>query len=206
MGFLIFILIIIAAFGATTWVLGLIVSMLIAFVFQKSPECEKWQSYGKYATYFGIPVWVIVSIFMELHPDDTFYLKEFSRASLRQPPSSSKVVAQSASMFSLRNEYCAYSRIEISPEDYSRLLAEIDADRPFISREKRSENNQDGKRVTVEESKIWETENQHDVWEAAKYISVKSSYVRPVPSDQFQHFSLLFLIDGKHVEVNSCRT
>lgn len=64
----------------------------------------------------------------------------------------------------------------------------------------------DGRHIIKIQSFVWETVDQKIVWEHAKHIHEKSSFVRQVPSDKSQHFSLLFLIDEKHVEVNSCRT
>jgi hypothetical protein len=149
---------------------------------------------------------ILVFGYFELHPGDDFYLKEFEKVTLRTPPISSRVAARSASLFALHNESCSYSRIEMSQQDYLHLFECIDADHRFVHGTTRLETVVDGKVFIHEQSKILETDNQHEVWNRAKYIPERASYVRLVPKDSSRHYSLMFLSDGKHIEVNSCRT
>ena len=134
----------------------------------------------------AIPLWLVVSVYVELHPGDAFYLKEFNKVLLRAAPPSAKVVGKSASLFSLRNEYCAYSRIEISPKDYMMLLSEVENDPRFTV----------GNGV--------ETQDQSDVWHENGYIGASRSFERKKLESLWVDYAVFFLKDGRHVEINSC--
>lgn len=107
--------------GAVIYLLSLAASMLIGYALRGRLDQRKWQSHGKYVVIVGFTLWTVSAFYFEFHPDDDFYLKEFSIVALRDPPNLARVVAKSASLFGLHSgESCSYSRIQVSQQDYLR--------------------------------------------------------------------------------------
>jgi hypothetical protein len=203
---MIFLLVLIPLAGLAIYLLGMAASWVVGFALQGRSNQKRWQLLAKYVVIVGIPVWLITDTYLSLNPNDDFYLREFKNVTLQEPPRSAKVAAKSASLFGLHSgEACSYARIEISQQDYSALHKSIDADPRFKVAKRRYEKLVDGKIVIHEVSEVLESDNQHNVHNATKFIPEKSSYVRHDPNNKYQHNSLLFLADEKHIEVNSCR-
>lgn len=74
----------------------------------------------------------------------------------------------------------------MSSKDYSWLLSEVENDPRFVV------------------GAGTETDEQKYVWDKAGYIDVRHSFEQERPGAIWQEFSVLFLEDGRHVEVNSC--
>lgn len=190
--------------GAVIYLFGWAASEFIGYALRGRQNQQKWQSRGKYAVMAGTPILLVCAFHYAAQGSDDFHLERFSLVALRDPPKLARVVAKSSSSFGLHSgDSCAYSRIEVPRHDYLELLASIAADRRFTPGIRRYEEIVEGKRVIYEENKVLESELQAEVWNDAGYISEKTSYVRPVP-EFVKHYSLIFLSDEKHIEVNSC--
>lgn len=190
--------------GALIYLLGWTTSELIGYALRGKRNQKKWQSRGKYAVMAGTAILLVCAFHYVGQGSDDFHLTRFSLVALRDPPKLARVVAKSSSSFGLHSgDSCAYSRIEVPQHEYLELLASITADPRFTPGIRRYEKIVEGKRVIYEESKVLESELQAEVWKDAGYISEKTSYVRSVP-EFWEHYSLIFLSDEKHIEVNSC--
>lgn len=172
---------------AAIYFLGLVVSLAIGFVLQGKPYAQKWQSCGKYLVIIGIPLWGLSACFFSLHPSDDVYLQRFSEVVLRDTPKSARVVEKSPSLFGLHSgESCTYSRIALSQQDYSSLYGSLSSDSRFTERMSGSEIRQ-------------------NVPSFGEYIPDKSSFIRADVVKPFnRQYALVFLSDGKHIEVHSC--
>lgn len=181
MALLAFLAILATAAGAIIYILGLATFASIGYALRGKCDQKKWQARGKYSVMAGVLLSIVGAFYFATHEGDDFHLERFAIVALRDPPKLARVVAKSSSNFGLHSgESCAYSRIEVPQQDYSRLLTSIAADHRFILGTIKHKKVVEGKLVIYEESKILETEEQHEVHRDAGYISEKSSYVRLV--------------------------
>lgn len=64
-------------------------------------------------------------------PDNSFYKDEFSKVTLREIPGSAVFIEKSADIPDFHGDYCSSSQIQLSPEDYAKLLNELKNDTIF---------------------------------------------------------------------------
>jgi len=188
------------------YLFGWAVSVAIGLALRGRLDAKKWQSRGKFAVIVGIPIWLIYAIYLSFHPRDDFYLQRLSLVALRDTPKSARVVAKSPSLFGLHSgESCAYSRMEISHQDYSNFYESIASDPRFFTGYKWYQEMRDGKLVDIEEDKVSMSENRWEVERIAGEIPTKMSYLRSDPEQPFnRQYALIFLSDEKHIDVYSC--
>lgn len=140
----------------------------------------RWERRVKLATLIGLLAVIAFMAYRAVNPGDARYLEQFAEVSLRPPPASARVVARSAPYPDLRGESCSYSKIEMSNADYTRLLMELEADQRLRA-------------GTVIASEGLRSPNH-------------KSFTRQLPGNDEHRLSLLFLGDGRNVEVNVCVT
>lgn len=183
--------------------LGVVASITIGFTLRGRSDAGRWQARGKYAVIIGTPLFLAWSCYLQFQPNADFYLQRFSDVALQAAPSSAKVVAKSPSLFGLHSgESCAYSRIQLSREDYATLLKSIATDSRFTSAFSRTVTIKDGKTVIHETDLIPDTEMRQAVSHGAGYLPQKSSFIRQ--NTENREYGLIFLADEKHIEVHSC--
>jgi hypothetical protein len=164
-----------------------IVVFAASFIFRGQQNIDRWKSLARYIVYFVSLVFFVFTGYRIVHPSDKQFLSDFSRVALRDVPSSAQVVAKSANVFYLHgDEYCAYSRIRLSSQDYSRLKSEIQNDQRF--------------KVGLE----MESDVRNEALLSTRDISIQSIYVR-YPAERYQkNQTLIFLSDLNHIDVNAC--
>jgi hypothetical protein len=157
------------------------------FIFRGQQNKDRWKSLTRCTVYSVSFVFFVFTAFRIAHPSDKQFLRDFSRVALRDVPSSAQVIAKSAIVFYLHgDEYCAYSRIRLSSQDYSRLKSEIQNDQRFT--------------VGLE----MESDVRNEALLGTRDISIQSIYVR-YPAERYQkNQTLIFLSDLNHVDVNAC--
>lgn len=69
--------------------------------------------------------------FTAVYPTDDFYFGEFETITSRKIPDSAKVLTKSASYPDLHGDYSSNATIELSPQDYQQLFAQIQQDKCF---------------------------------------------------------------------------
>lgn len=138
----------------------------------------RWERRVKLGTLIALLAVIAFIAWRALYPGDARYLEQFTEVSLRPAPASARVVARSAPYPDLRGESCSYSKIEMSTADYTRLMTELEADKRLRSGT-----------VIVSEG-----------LRGPNHIS----FTRQLPGLDEHRLSLLFLGDGRNVEVNIC--
>ena len=203
MASIVFIFSVVAIIAAAIYLLGVATSIAIGFCLQGRPDVGRWQARGKYTIIIGIPLlWVFLS-YLSLNPNDDFYLQRLSDVSLQAAPKSARVVAKSPSLFGLHSgESCAYSRISLSQEDYEKLFKSIETDPRFTPAFKSVSKMIDGKPVNHQTDLIPDSEMRQAVSRSAGDLPLNSSFIRP--NTDHHEYGLIFLADGKHIEVHSC--
>ncbi len=181
-------LLLLAFLGSVIILIGRLAAKIIGFATGGRSDRAKWEARARYVTYAGLLLSLAYSIYGAMYPSDDFFLAEFKEVTLREPPFSSKIVAKSASYPDLHGDYCSYSRIELTPTDYSALLGEIEADSCF------------------EPSEEVGSDEQQEALKAVPVIPTEKSFTRPKPGKPDHHLTVKFLSGGKHVEVSLCVT
>lgn len=137
----------------------------------------RWERRVKLGTLIALLAAIAFMTWRAVYPGDARYLEEFTAVSLRPPPDSARVVERSASYPDLRGDSCSYSKIEMSRADYARLLSELEADKRLRAGTLAAEGLRSPNRI---------------------------SFTHVLPGVDDQRLSLLFLGDGRNVEVNIC--
>ena len=78
------------------------------------------------------PIWTIYEIYTAIYPTDSFYFDEFKDITLREIPSSAKIIRKTASYPDFHGDYASVSLIKLSPTDYNSLLIELNNDKRII--------------------------------------------------------------------------
>jgi len=92
----------------------------------------------KYLKVIGIslliiaPIWTFYEIYTAIYPTDSFYFKEFKDVTLREIPSSAKIIKKTASYPDFHGDYASVSLIRLSQKDYNSLLTELNNDNRII--------------------------------------------------------------------------
>lgn len=72
--------------------------------------------------------WIAYSVFTAIYPTDAFFFNEFREVTLRDAPSSSKVIHKTASFPDFHGDYGSASLIGLSSVDYQSLLSALSND------------------------------------------------------------------------------
>lgn len=140
----------------------------------------RWERRVKVGTLVLLLLAIGLLAYRAFHPGDAHYLEEFSAVSLRPAPDSARVVERTAPLDQLRGDRCSHAKIALSNADYTRLLAELEAD----------------KRLRAGSDKAYE----------GRHAPQRKSFTHAMPISTEQRLTLQFLGDGRNVEVNICAT
>ncbi|HET7833492.1 MAG TPA: hypothetical protein VFK88_11070 [Gallionella sp.] len=173
---------------AIVFLLGKLAEYLTRLATPGRQDQIKWGIRAKYGTYLGLFIFLTYSTYTAIYPNDGFFLSEFKEVTLREPPKSSNVVAKSASYPDFHGDYCSYSRIELSPSDYSTLLAEIATD------------------SRLEKGDPMGNSEEQNALRSMPVLQYKKSFTRTEPGKDDHYLGIKFMSTGKHVEVSICVT
>jgi len=134
--------------------------------------------------YACLLVAIAYNAYAAVYPTDDFYLAEFKEVALRDAPSSAKVAIKSSTYPDFHGDYCSFSRIEVSAEDFNLLLSAISQDKRFSAGE------------SISMAKI----------PPAAPLGSIASFTRQEPGEEDHHLGLKFLSSRMHIEVNLCVT
>jgi hypothetical protein len=173
-------------FGLTVLVTFTLLLMLVsafaariaAFALRKRDDRLKWQHRIKLGILAMLLGGVSYSGYTAVYPPDSYFLEQFANASMHPVPASARVTEKSASYPDFHGDYCSYSRIELSPSDYTALMSTLDGDR----------------RLRQVPGNIAD----------GKPAQTLKSYSRQQGLSEQRHLSLQFMNDRKSIEVNVC--
>ena len=119
-------------------------------------------------------------------PDDSFFKDEFSKVTLREIPGSAVFIEKSTDIPDFHGDYCSSSQIQLSPEDYTKLLNELKNDTIFSPEQQLGS---DGFTKTLAEKKPGK---------------IKSGFKRDIEGKNGHYYYIGFYEDGITIFVNIC--
>jgi len=144
----------------------------------------------KYLKIIGIsllivaPIWTIYEIIIALYPSDSFYFEEFKDVTLREIPSSAKILKKTASYPDFHGEYASVSLIKLSPKEYKALLMAMNNDKRIIK---------NGELIVSSEF--------DEVMGNLETDSIIHSFTRKIPNEEDHYLYIGFLNDNTTVVV-----
>lgn len=175
--------------GGLIFLLATLLAWLVRISLRGRKGAEVWVRRARQVTYAGSITFLIWTVYTAIYPTDDFYLQEFEEVTLREPPSSAKVLAKSASYPAPNGDYCSFARIEVSREDFASLMMELEADSRLSRNPGPGSNDQKAKALSSSEP-----------------ITSLASFVRTDPEHPDHHLSIDLLSSRQHVEVAICYT
>lgn len=176
---------------ALLWALFSLAAMVAGWIaslaFKNSPRRPERVLFAKRLGIAAFALFLGWQTYTAIYPDDSFYLVEYQIVTGRLAPPNAKVIEKHASYPDLHGDYCSFSRISLPPTAYGSLMSELSKDGRFdlSSREFVSSGFTTDKPLPS--------------------INVVGTFTRN-DSKSDQHYSILFLADGRLVEVHLCVT
>lgn len=124
------------------------------------------------------PTWTIYEIYTAIYPTDSFYFQEFKDVTLREIPSSARILKKTASYPDFHGDYTSVSLINLSQKDYNSLLTELNRDKRLIK---------NGEFMACREF--------DDIKGDLKIDDIKYSFIRNIPNEEDHYLYIGFLKD-----------
>ena len=164
--------------------IGLLVRLTLK---DRTPAAQLLARKAKLIAVVGLIALLAHEVYFAVYPGDDFYLAEVQLATKRKPPADTAVVAKHATYPDLHGDYCSFSRLRMSSASYEGYLAAIRADSSFSYTSTTSEST-----GNVVELVLPPIQGAH--------------FFRRNDVEPDHHYSILFMADNNHVEVQICVT
>ncbi|WP_047450969.1 hypothetical protein [Alistipes sp. ZOR0009] len=130
------------------------------------------------------PIWTTYEIYTAIYPTDSFYFNEFKDVTLREIPSSAKIIRKTATYPYFHGDYASVSLIKLSPKDYNSLFTALNNDKRIIK---------NGEFIGCREF--------DEVMGNLKTNSIEYSFTRKIPKEENHYFYIGFLNDNSTIIV-----
>jgi hypothetical protein len=137
------------------------------------------------------PSWTAYEVYTAIYPTDSFYVSEFERITLREPPPSAVIVRKDASYPTLQGDYCSAALITMSENDYLNLLRNMSEDKQIVRQEAYNIMN--------------DREFDHVLGNFTAE-NVTHAFRRTIPDGENYYYMIYFFNDNKTVFTCACET
>jgi len=135
----------------------------------------------------GVVSFLAYGIYFAIFPDDDFFLAEAAHATKHSPPEDAVVIAKHATYPDFHGDYCSFSRLRMSQASFETYLAKLSNEAS----------------LTYTPSTQTSTGSPSGL-DLPPMVAMSHFRRNDVKSDH--HYSVLFMADRTHVEVQICVT